>query len=131
MKIKKGDKYKKSFLVDDKAINIFAEASKDKNPIHLNEEFAMSTMFKKRIAHGMLIGGYISSILGNDFPGNGTIYLNQTLSFRKPVFIDETVTIIIEVIAVTKKGWLKLTTNCFVNDEIVMEGSALVIPPKL
>ncbi|MDC1327137.1 MaoC family dehydratase [Ulvibacter sp.] len=130
MKINKGDKYKKSFLVDDEAIKMFAEASKDENPVHLNEEFAKGTIFKKRIAHGMLIGGYISSILGNDFPGKGTIYLNQTLSFRKPVFINETVEVIIEVIDITEKGWLMLTTNCFVNNNIVIEGSALVIPPK-
>lgn len=130
MEINLGYKYKKSFLVDEETVRIFAKASRDNNPVHLNEEFAKGTIFKKRIAHGMLLGGFISSILGNDFPGNGTIYLNQSMTFRKPVFINETVEIIVEVIEMTEKGWLSLTTNCFVNDDVVMEGKALVIPPN-
>lgn len=128
MKVK--DKYLKSFVITEQMINDFAENTYDKNPVHLNEEFASGTIFKKRIAHGMLIGGLISSILGNDFPGNGTIYLNQTMTFRKPIFIDETVDIVIEVVEVMEKGWLSLTTNCFVDDIMVIEGSAIVIPPK-
>ena len=105
MKYKNGDKYIKSFLIDDEAIKSFAFASKDSNPVHLDEDFAKNTIFKKRIAHGMLLGGLISSILGNDFPGNGTIYLNQKMSFRKPVFIDDTVDIIIAVYSKCK--WFK------------------------
>jgi 3-hydroxybutyryl-CoA dehydratase len=130
MKFQIEDKFTKSFIIDDLIIRKFAEASYDKNPVHLDDEFAKGTIFKKRIGHGMLLGGLISSILGNDFPGNGTIYLNQSLSFRKPVFIDDQVDFILEVIEVTEKGWLKLKTNGLVNNEIVVEGIALVIPPK-
>lgn len=130
MKYQIGKNYKKSFIIDDLIIRKFAEASNDNNPVHLDDEFAKATIFKKRIGHGMLLGGLISSILGNDFPGNGTIYLNQSLSFRKPVFIDDQVDFIIEIIEITEKGWLKLKTNCFVKDTLIVEGSALVIPPK-
>ncbi|MDP3443853.1 MAG: MaoC family dehydratase [Ignavibacteria bacterium] len=130
MNYKIGLKYSKSFLIDDTAINQFAIASQDNNPVHLDDNFAKNTIFKQRIAHGMLLGGLISSILGNDFPGNGTIYLNQQMSFRKPVFINDTVEVIIEIQEITEKGWLSLSTNCFVNQILVMEGSALVIPPK-
>lgn len=130
MKYRIGDSFKKSFLINDEAIKQFALASMDKNPVHLDDEFAKTTIFKKRIAHGMLLGGLISSVLGNDFPGNGTIYLNQEMSFRKPVFIDEFVDIIIEIMEITDKGWLSLSTNCYVKNNLVMAGKALVIPPK-
>jgi 3-hydroxybutyryl-CoA dehydratase len=130
MDFKIGQKYSNSYLIDNTIINQFALASNDKNPIHLDDNYAKNTIFKKRIAHGMLLGGLISSILGNDFPGNGTIYLNQQMSFRKPVFIDETVDIIVEIQKITEKGWLLVSTNCFVNQTLVMEGTALVIPPN-
>jgi len=117
-------------LIDDEIIKQYALASKDNNPVHLDDEFAKSSIFKKRIAHGMLLGGLISSVLGNDFPGNGTIYLNQYLSFRSPVFLNDLVEIIIKVINVNEKGWLTLSTNCYVNSNNVIEGNALVIPPK-
>lgn len=130
MKFYKGCKFKKSFLIDDEAIKLFAKVSQDYNPVHMNDDYAQRTMFKKRIAHGMLLGSHISSVLGNYFPGNGTVYLNQTMSFLNPVFIDDTVEIEIEVKDITQKGWLTLSTNCYVNNTIVLEGSSLVIPPK-
>ena len=77
--IKIGDKFSKSKLVTEKMINEFAKQTGDNNPLHLDEEFAAKTQFTKRIAHGFLIGSFISAVLGNDFPGEGTIYLSQTM----------------------------------------------------
>jgi len=121
-----GQIYKKSIIVSDDLVNKFAEVSGDKNPIHLDDEFASKTQFKKRIVHGMLLGSFISAILGNEFPGQGTIYLNQNLSFRKPIYINDTVDIIIEVIEIKNKK-LTLKTNCYVNNNIVIEGEGKVL----
>ncbi|MDQ2908172.1 MAG: MaoC family dehydratase [Candidatus Eremiobacteraeota bacterium] len=71
----------------------FAAATGDTNPVHLDEAFAGTTRFKRRIAHGMLVGSYISSLIGTDFPGPGTIYLSQTLKFTAPVYLGDTLTV--------------------------------------
>ncbi len=130
MKYQVGFVFKKSFTITDEMVVGFAQVSQDRNPVHLNQEYASKTIFKNRIAHGMLLGGLISSILGNAFPGNGTIYLNQNLSFKKPVFLDANVDFVIEIIEINSKGWLMLQTNCFSQGVMVIEGTALVIPPK-
>ena len=129
MKWKINSEFKKSFTITKKMVEDFANVSQDKNPIHLDKEYAKNTIFKKRIVHGMLLGGFISALIGNEFPGNGSIYLNQSLSFKKPVYIDETVDIIIKIININDKGWLQLETNCYSNNKLVVEGSALIIPP--
>ncbi len=76
-----------------KDVERFAEATGDTNPVHLDEDFAATTRFKRRIAHGMLVGSYISSLIGTEFPGPGTIYLSQTMKFMAPVYLGDTVTI--------------------------------------
>lgn len=81
-------------------VRAFAELTGDKNPIHLDEEFAKDTKFGHRVAHGMLVASYLSKILGCDYPGPGTIYLGQNLKFLSPIFIDSDVTIEIEVLRV-------------------------------
>lgn len=128
--IKIGTKFLKSTLVTEEMINGFAKYTGDNNPVHLNEKFASKTMFKKRIAHGFLVGSFISAILGNDFPGNGTIYLSQSMKFRAPVFINDEITVEVEVIDIPKENRLTLRTTC-VNQEnvVVLEGEAFVIPP--
>lgn len=91
----------------------FAEISGDKNPLHLDEEYASKSIFKKRIAHGMLIGSYISAVLGNEFPGEGSIYLEQNFKFMKPVFVDDIITIDIEIINIDmEKKIIFLKTEC-------------------
>ena len=89
--LKKNQSYTDKIKVTDMSIKKFASASGDKNPIHLNETFAKNTIFKSRIAHGMLIASFISSVIGNKFPGNGTIYVSQDLKFRRPVKINDIV----------------------------------------
>ena len=79
MKIKIDDEYSKNFKITIDMIEKFAMVSGDKNPIHLDEEYAQNSIFKKRIAHGLLVGSFISTIIGNYFPGKGTIYLSQSL----------------------------------------------------
>ena len=93
MDITIGDSFSTSREITDELIRKFAELSGDYNPIHLDEEFASKTRFGKRIAHGMLIGAFISAVLGNGFKGYTGIYLSQTMKFTNPVFIGDTVTI--------------------------------------
>lgn len=130
MEIRVGDQYSKDFKVTEEMISGFARHTGDRNPVHLDEEYAKNTMFKKRIAHGFLVGSFISSVLGNDYPGNGTIYLSQTMKFLKPVFIGDSVTVTLTIEEITDRNWLKLKTECK-NDrnKLVIIGEATVIPP--
>lgn len=126
-----GTKFSKSTLVTEEMINGFAKYSGDRNPVHLDENFASQTVFKKRIAHGFLVGSFISSVLGNDFPGNGTVYLTQSLTFRAPVFINDTITVEVEIIDYPKENRAILKTTCINQDHVtVLEGEAKVIPPE-
>jgi acyl dehydratase len=93
MIIKPGDRYQATHTITDQEIRAFAQVSGDTNPIHLDDAYAAQTPFKKRIAHGMYLGGIISGILGTKFPGPGTLYLSQNFHFLRPAFVGETVTI--------------------------------------
>ena len=129
--LKQNQSYTDSIKVTSERIKKFASASEDKNPIHLSEKFAKNTIFKTRIAHGMLIASFISSVIGNKFPGNGTIYVSQSLKFKRPVRINDIVRIkIILEKKILKKKWCQLKTQCFVKNKIVLEGTAVVIPPQ-
>ena len=109
----------------------FAGVSGDDNPVHLNEDYAASTMFKGRIAHGMLSVGYISAVIGTRLPGPGCIYLSQSLRFRAPVSIGDTVTARVTVTAMDReRNRVTLSTVCTVGDKIVIDGEAEVMPPK-
>uniref|UniRef100_A0A7C4MN23 MaoC family dehydratase n=1 Tax=Desulfatirhabdium butyrativorans TaxID=340467 RepID=A0A7C4MN23_9BACT len=110
----------------------YAGVTGDFNPAHVNEVFARQTLFKTRIAHGMLSAGLISTVLGMYLPGPGTIYLEQHLSFKAPVRIGDTVTATARVISVdTAKNRIRLETVCTNQDgTVVLSGEALVMPPK-
>ncbi len=112
-------------------IEIFGKISSDFNPVHFNKEFAKKTIFKEPIVHGMLSASFISAIIGERLPGNGTIYLSQTLRFHRPVFINQEVetTVTIQDIIKEKKQ-VSLDCNCKVNKKIVISGSALVLAPS-
>ena len=105
----------------------FAEISTDKNPFHLNEEYGKASIFGQRIVHGMLVASLFSGLLGQKLPGEGTIYLGQTLNFKKPVFINEEVTASVEIIHMrSDKPIVKLKTICTNSKgEIVIEGEAV------
>ena len=110
-------------------ILLFAAVSLDTNPVHLNAEAAAASIFKERVAHGMLSAGLISAVLGTQLPGAGTIYLAQTLQFRRPVKIGDTVTATAEVTALdAEKKRATLKTTCTVAGKVVIEGEATVMP---
>jgi 3-hydroxybutyryl-CoA dehydratase len=109
----------------------FAGVSGDDNPVHLNEDFAATTMFKGRIAHGMLSVGYISAVIGTRLPGPGCIYLSQSLRFKAPVSIGDTVTARVTVTAMDReRNRVTLSTVCTVGNKVVIDGEAEVMPPK-
>ncbi len=86
--IEVGQIYTHDFNFSQDVVNSFAEATGDKNPVHLNADYASKTMFKKPIMHGMLSASLFSKVFGTLFPGEGTIYLKQSLSFMKPMYVD-------------------------------------------
>jgi 3-hydroxybutyryl-CoA dehydratase len=113
-------------------IVLFAGISGDTNPVHINAEFAAGTMFKSRIAHGMLSAGFISAVLGTKLPGMGAIYMSQSLKFKAPVRIGDTVkaTATVTEVIVAKKR-VVLSTVCTVGETVVLEGEAtLMVPSK-
>jgi 3-hydroxybutyryl-CoA dehydratase len=127
-----GDTAEFSKTISESDIYLYAGITGDFNPAHINETYASKTFFKTRIAHGMLLGGFISAILGNQLPGNGTIYIRQEMNFLSPVRIGDTIVARAEVIEILPdKNRVRLKTTC-VNQEgtLVLEGEALVSPPK-
>jgi 3-hydroxybutyryl-CoA dehydratase len=110
-------------------VDTFAQLIGDFNPIHVDEEYARRSRFGGRIAHGMFTGGLISAVLGNELPGPGAIYLSQQLQFMAPVYIDDTITAVVEVTAWRPdKGIITLQTDCFKQDETqVATGEAILL----
>jgi 3-hydroxybutyryl-CoA dehydratase len=110
-------------------IHSFAALTGDTNPVHLDDNYAAGTRFKRRIAHGMIAAGLISAVLANDLPGPGTVYLSQTLQFKAPVFPGDTITAIVEVKQVRPdKPIVTLTTLCMNQEAVtVLEGEAVVL----
>ena len=122
-----------SKTVSESDVYLFAGITADFNPAHIDESHAQKTFFKTRIAHGMLSAGFISAVLGNKLPGPGTIYLRQELVFKAPVYVGDTITAQVKVLELNhEKNRARLKTIC-TNQEgkIVLEGEALVSPPKL
>ncbi len=120
------------FPVTEETGRAYAEISRDKNPLHLEEDYARATRFGRRIAHGMLLGGYISGMIGMELPGEGTIYMKQELTFLRPVYYGDRirVEIVVRELQQEKKRAV-LSTNCYnQNDEQVIEGMALVKPKE-
>ena len=110
---------------------MFAEVSTDHNPVHLDESYANDTIFKGRIAHGMLTAGLISAVIGEQLPGHGTVYLSQTLKFLGPVRPGDRVTAQVEVVEIDlRRRRVKLDTCCLVNGKKVLAGEATVLAPS-
>lgn len=112
-------------------VHLFAQVTGDSNPVHLDDDYAATTSFGKTIAHGMLTAGFISAAIGTKLPGPGCIYLEQSLKFRAPVFIGDTVTtrLTISDINVRRKR-LTLKTECIVNEKVVVNGEAVIMIPS-
>lgn len=110
-------------------IQAFAEVTGDKNPVHLDAAYAARTMFKERIAHGMLSAGYISAVFGMELPGPGAIYLSQTLNFRAPVKIGDTVIAKVKVVELAAKRRARFECVCSVDGKPVLDGEAMLMVP--
>jgi len=129
MTLSVGDAAEISKTVTEEDVRAFAELTGDRNPVHLDEEYAAGTRFGRRIAHGMLGASLISAVLANELPGRGTVYLSQTLRFTAPVFLGDTVTARVVVKQVREdKPIVTLETVC-TNErgERVVEGEAVVL----
>ena len=109
----------------------FARVSGDHNPLHMDEEYARTTQFKGRIAHGALSASYISAILGNDLPGPGAVFMELNLKFVRPVRIGDTVTSTAEVLEMIERGFrIRLAVKGEVDGKVCMKGEALVMVPS-
>lgn len=133
MKFKIGDSAETTKIIEQSDIAAFAEVTGDHNPVHVDEAFAQKTRFGRRIAHGMLTASLISSVLANKLPGEGSVYLGQTLQFVAPVFPGDEVTARVTVTEVREnKPILKLETICLnQRGETVIRGEATVLVSEI
>lgn len=117
--------------VSDADIVLFAGISGDSNPVHVDDDYARETMFKGRIAHGMLTASFISAVLGTRLPGPGCIYLSQNLRFKAPVRIGDTVRAVVEVTEIDRdRARVTVSTRCTVGDKVVIDGEAVLMVPR-
>ena len=124
-----GQKYTHSFSYSQEQVNEFARVTGDNNPVHLDEEFASKSIFKRRIAHGMLGASILSKVFGTLFPGNGTIYLNQTLNFLRPMYVEEEYEAVFEVkeLIIDKNRAIISTTIINKEGKSVLSGEATIM----
>jgi acyl dehydratase len=129
MALKIGDTFSNTKQITDKEVRAFAELVNDYNPIHLDDEYAATTRFGKRIAHGMLTAGLISGVLGYQLSERRVLYLGQTLKFTAPVFIDDTITATAVVKKIREdKPIITLDTVCInQNGDLVLKGEAVMM----
>jgi len=120
-----------SKVIDEHAIDLFAEVSEDRNPLHLDEVAGADSIFKTRIAHGMLSAGLFSALIGERLPGHGSIYMSQNLRFTAPVRIGDTVTATVTVTdIIPEKRRVALDCVARVGEVVVITGDALVLAPS-
>ena len=120
-----------SQTIADADIKQFAAISGDRNPVHMDDEYAGKSRFKKRIAHGLLSASFFSALFGTRLPGKGCVYVGQNLNFKKPVYLGDTVTATVTVIEIdTKKQRVFFETICTVKNKKVIDGTAELYIPK-
>ncbi|MBU1170000.1 MAG: MaoC family dehydratase [Proteobacteria bacterium] len=131
--MKIGDEAEFTKTVSETDVYLFAGITGDFNPAHMDEEYSKKTYFKKRIAHGMLSAGFISSVLGTKLPGPGAVYMKQELSFLAPVYMGDTITARAKVTDInTEKNRVSMKTTCTKQDgTLVIDGSAVLSPRKV
>ena len=121
-----------SQTITDADIKAFSGISGDKNPVHMDDEYAKNSRYKKRIAHGMLSASFFSALFGTKIPGEGCVYVSQSLKFKRPVYLNDTVisSVIVTNVDLAKKR-VFFQTICKVNNKIVIDGEAeLFVPDK-
>ncbi|WP_112875187.1 MaoC family dehydratase [Paracoccus endophyticus] len=117
--------------ITDHDIELFAQVSTDRNPVHLDDDYARDTIFEGRIAHGMLTAGLVSAVIGEQLPGHGTVYLGQTLKFMAPVRPGDLVRVEVTVESIDHaRRRVTLATRCLVGDTVVLKGEAVVLAPS-
>lgn len=121
-----------SKIVSEKDIHAYADVSGDFNPVHMDETYAQATIFKTRIAHGLLTASYISAVFGMELPGPGAIYVSQTLNFKAPVCIGDHVVATVRIVdLVVAKRRALFDCFCTVQGKTVLDGEAmLMVPPR-
>ncbi|TFG26917.1 MaoC family dehydratase [Candidatus Thorarchaeota archaeon] len=131
--IKMGQTAEVTHTVTEKDIQVFGDLSGDYNPLHFNEDWAKTTMFEGRIAHGILSASFISTAIGMHLPGPGTIYMSQSMRFLGPVKIGDTITARVEVVSLNdEKQRVTLKTTCTnQKGKVVLDGDALVTLMKV
>lgn len=116
--------------ITDADIKAFAGVSGDRNPVHLDQEYAENSRYKKRLAHGIMTASYFSALFGTKIPGEGCVYVSQSLNFIRPVYINDTVVATVEVIKIDKeKRRILFKTTCKVKNKIVTNGEATIFIP--
>lgn len=119
-----------SQIITDTDIKSFADISGDHNPIHLDEEYALKSRYKKRIAHGLISGSFFSALFGTKLPGPGCVYVQQNFSFKKPVYLGDTVTATAKVTSIDiDKRRVFFDTMCKVKNKVVISGMAELYVP--
>lgn len=119
-----------SQTITDADIKAFAGISGDHNPVHVSEEYAQQSRFKKRIAHGLISASFFSQLFGTRLPGQGCVYASQSLQFKRPVYLGDTVTAKVQVVSIDIKRRIVLfSTTCTVNNKVVISGEAQIFIP--
>ena len=127
-----GDRAAFSKTISESDVYLFAGITGDFNPAHVNQPYAEKTFFKARIAHGILAAGLLSAVMANQLPGPGSVYIHQELDFKAPVYIGDTITAQVEILAINHDtNRVELKTTCInQNGDMVVDGRAIISPPK-
>lgn len=129
-KIQVGMRVSYSQTITDADIKAYAGLSGDHNPVHVSEEYAAESRFGRRIAHGLMSVGFFSALFGMRLPGPGCVYVSQSIQFKRPVYIDDTVKAVAEVTDVcVKKKRVFFSTTCYVKNKVVISGEAEIYIP--
>lgn len=126
-----GQVYDFTKIITKEDVHIFAQATGDNNPIHIDEDYAKTTIFGECIAHGILTAGVVSSVIGTKMPGPGCIYISQNMQFKRPVKIGAELNVKVEILTKDeKKNYVTISTNAFVGGKSVLTGEATVMVPN-
>lgn len=128
MNFKVGDMACYTRMVTSDLITELADVSEDYNPLHIDDEYAQKTVFGAKIAHGLFCIGLISRVIGMQLPGEGSVFVNEKLNYRKPVYVGDSITAYVEIISIDeKKSFVEVEIRC-VNqkEEVVMDGTSLL-----
>lgn len=127
-----GDAYEETFSISQEEVNAFAQLSGDTNPIHTDPDFAAGTVFKRTVVHGMFVAAVFSRVMGAKFPGYGSVYLSQTLDFKRPVYPGEECKVRVQIEEIDAKGRARLSTTISyaTNGKLAVSGEAWALLPK-